>query len=245
MQIGTVELGKLPRIVLSMSSVDRVSLELARNLKVDLIELRLDLLNPFSIENIKNTLNLVSDYGFYSIVTLRPNWEGGNFLGTDKERMSIFHRFIKHPSVGAVDIEFKSNIRDEILMLSRSLNKISIVSYHDFEGMPSNDEITDTAREMAGTGADIVKLAFFGTKPSDAARLSCLMFKLKFNKIFMLMGKYGRLTRVNGFDFGSLLTYTFLGTETAPGQINALDLIRLMSKFYPGILQEKHLCLEV
>jgi 3-dehydroquinate dehydratase-1 len=245
MRIGTVELGKFPRIVLSMGNTGRDALELARSLKVDLVELRADLLNPFSIESIENSLNLISDYGFFSIFTVRPDWEGGGFLGTDDERMDIFNRFIRHPAVGAVDIEFRSGIRDDVVKLSRSLNKPSIVSYHDFNGMPDNEEIEGIAAKMVETEADIVKLAFFGVKPSDAARLSCLMVKLKFNKVFMLMGRYGRMTRVSGFDFGSLLTYTFLGSKTAPGQISAVDLIKLIGEFHPCVLRRKHLCLGI
>jgi 3-dehydroquinate dehydratase-1 len=47
------------------------------------------------------------------------------------------------------------------------------------------------------------------------------------------MGELGKFTRVVGFSFGSLLTYTFFGKPVAPGQIEAEELILLLEKLYP------------
>ena len=55
----------------------------------------------------------------------------------------------------------------------------------------------------------------------------------------MVMGEVGSFTRVVGFSFGSLLTYTFFGRPVAPGQIEAEKLIKLLSNLYPQYRKEK------
>ena len=45
------------------------------------------------------------------------------------------------------------------------------------------------------------------------------------------MGEIGKITRVAGFFFGSIMTYTFVGKSFAPGQIELNRLIEEL-KFY-------------
>ncbi len=55
----------------------------------------------------------------------------------------------------------------------------------------------------------------------------------------MVMGEVGSFTRVVGFSFGSLLTYTFFGKPVAPGQIEAERLIKLLSNLYPSYRKKR------
>jgi len=233
MQIGTVELGREPAVIVALNGQNlEENLEKARRLRIDLIEARLDLLPEVNSEEIKRFLDLVADYGFYTVSTLRPNWEGGNFKGEDSERLKFFEEIVKHPATGAVDVELRSSILPEVASLVKEERKKLIVSYHDFEKTPPNGEIEEILHRCKEVGADIVKVAFMGKRQEDAARVCCVLSQFNHPKIFMVMGEVGSFTRVVGFSFGSLLTYTFFGKPVAPGQIEAERLIKLLSNLY-------------
>jgi 3-dehydroquinate dehydratase-1 len=239
MQIGTVELGKIPRIIVALGQNYADGLKKARELKIDLIEARLDLLEVVNEAEIKKFLDSVADYGFYAVSTLRPSWEGGKFTGSESERLELFKLIVSHPATGAVDIELKSELVEEIRKLCRENGKKLIVSYHDFEKTPLEDEITEILSRALKRGADIVKVAFMGKSNEDAQRVCCVLSKFNHPKVFMVMGEEGAFTRVVGFSFGSLLTYTFFGKPVAPGQIEAERLIKLISSLYPDYKSSK------
>ncbi|WP_457678997.1 type I 3-dehydroquinate dehydratase [Thermovibrio sp.] len=231
MLVGTVELGSRPITVLVPDfSKLKEELERARALGIDLIEARVDLMERGKE---REALDLIANYGFYSILTVRPTWEGGKFEGGEEERLTLFKRLLPHPAVGAVDVELRAEILPQVSELAGKERKRLIVSFHDFKETPSEEEIASSFKEAVKKGADIVKLAYFGRSPSDAARVCSTLFKFKEPKVFMVMGEEGRFTRVVGFSFGSLLTYTFFGKAVAPGQIEAEDLIKELSFYYP------------
>ena len=233
MQIGTVELGKIPRIVVALGQNYPEGLKRARQLKIDLVEARLDLLEEINGSEVKKFLDCIADYGFYAISTLRPVWEGGKFKGSESERLEILKIVASHPATGAIDVELRSELVEEVGELCRKNGKKLIVSYHDFEKTPEEAEIKDILKRAVERGADIVKVAFMGRNREDAQRVCCTLSAFKHPKVFMVMGEEGSFTRVVGFSFGSLFTYTFFGKPVAPGQIEAEKLIKLMSNLYP------------
>ncbi len=236
MQIGTVKLGGIPRVIVALNDTSlKDNLEKARKLKIDLIEARIDLLSKVNKESIRNFLDIIADFGFYTVSTLRPDWEGGKFNKSEQIRLELFKEIVKHPATGAVDIELRSEILPDIRNLVREEHKVLIVSYHNFEKTPIEKEIEEIFHRAIKSGADIVKLAFTGRRKEDAARVCCTLSKFNHPKIFMVMGEEGKFTRVTGFSFGSLLTYTFFGKPVAPGQIEAEKLVKLLCEFYPEL----------
>ena len=237
MKVGTVELGKRPAVILvpDWSSLPS-ELERARELRLDLIEARVDLMEA---DRIRENLDLIADYGFYSVLTVRPTWEGGKFEGSEEERLELFKELIPHPAVGAVDVELKAQILPQVKELAEVSGKRLIVSYHDFEKTPEREEIKGIFEKAVEAGAEIVKTAFMGRSHADAARVCSVMAELPHPKIFMVMGEVGKFTRVVGFSFGSLLTYTFFGRPVAPGQIEAERLVELLAYFYPEYRRER------
>jgi len=111
-------------------------------------------------------------------------------------------------------------------------------------------KIKEEAREEArkilekakNLGADIVKVAFTAKDLESAQRLCCAVSVFKHPKVFMAMGSAGMFTRVVGFSFGSLLTYTFFGKPTAPGQVPAEKLVKLLHGLYPDYHARKAGC---
>jgi 3-dehydroquinate dehydratase-1 len=53
------------------------------------------------------------------------------------------------------------------------------------------------------------------------------------------MGAHGALSRVLFPALGSLMTYTFIGVPTAPGQLELEDTCRLLRTFYPNYAAER------
>ncbi len=241
MLLGTVDLGKVPRVVLAVSDSNlKENLFKAREIKVDLIEARLDLMSSLESDYVKAFFDTIGEFGFYSILTLRPDWEGGMFKGDEEERLNLIAEFLRHPAVVAVDIELRAEaIRKRIISLSKLLNRKVIISYHDFNSTPKNDDVISMFEEMKSLGADIVKFAFAPCSENDVSRICCLLNSIDFPKVFMLMGELGKITRVAGFSFGSLLTYTFFGEAVAPGQIEAERLVDLLGEFYVDYRKEK------
>ncbi len=240
MQIGTVELGKEPAVIAALNGENlKKNLEKARRLRIDLVEARLDLLPEITPGTIREFLDTVADFGFYAVSTLRPVWEGGEFRGEESERLKLFEVIVKHPATGAVDVELRSSLLSEVASMAKEERKKLIVSYHDFEKTPSESEIGEILGKCREAGADIVKVAFMGKSQEDAARGCCVLSKFNHPKIFMVMGEVGSFTRVVGFSFGSLLTYTFFGKPVAPGQIEAERLIKLLSNLYPSYRKKR------
>ncbi len=227
MKIGTVKLGDYPKIVLIPKEESFESdLFKARSLKLDLIELRVDLLRH---SNPKELLDKVADFGFYAILTVRAPFEGGNFKGSEEERILLLKELSLHPAVGAVDIELRAEAFKEVVEHVLSLGKLPIVSYHDFERtLPFKQirSLIDKVPERA-----VPKLAFMAESVFDAAELACAVKASQRKAVFMSMGRFGSFTRIVGFAFGSLLSYTFFGKPVAPGQLDAETLIKLMKEF--------------
>ncbi|SNR62039.1 type I 3-dehydroquinate dehydratase [Desulfurobacterium atlanticum] len=243
MFLGTVELGKIPRVIVAIDGVNlKDKLFKARELKADLIEARVDLLETVSKKSVKRFLDTIADFGFFCIATVRPIWEGGKFKKDEEERFAVFHNIISHPAVAAIDIELRAEaILKRTITFAKANGKKVIISYHDFEKTPDEKSIQDIFEKARNLKADIVKCAFKANSYSDVTNVSSLMNKISFPKIFMLMGEKGSISRVDGFIFGSLLTYTFIGKAVAPGQIELEELVKLLAKFYPEYRKSKHL----
>jgi len=233
MRIGTVELGKKPEIVLSLDG-EKVEekLETCLRYKVKLVEARGDLIVADG-KDLKETLNLIGDYGRYAVFTLRPVWEGGKLRCSESRRLELFKKYVSHPAVGAVDIELRAEkILPDVRNLVKKKGKVLLISYHDFENTPTPTQIKSIFHSAVEKGADIVKMAFYGRTLREVASVCCVMSSFSHPLVFMVMGNLGKLTRVVGFHFGSLLTYTFLGKAVAPGQVPLEELVELIETFY-------------
>jgi 3-dehydroquinate dehydratase-1 len=66
----------------------------------------------------------------------------------------------------------------------------------------------------------------------DTARLLCLCEKEEGEKIIIAMGKYGKISRLAGYIFGSVISYAFYRSATAEGQLSLEEMVRLKREFY-------------
>lgn len=138
-----------------------------------------------------------------------------------------------------VDVEFNAGA-DRVAGFVRearlSGTKV-IVSYHDFEKTPSEEELIERMRAMQDTGADLVKVAVMPRTPEDAEILmnATRTMRCRYAEVplvTMSMGELGRKSRIRGEEFGSAMTFASAGTASAPGQIALEELIREMEAFH-------------
>jgi 3-dehydroquinate dehydratase-1 len=223
-----------PMIALSITDKDlENTLNNAKLNCIDIIELRIDQFENKELNHVKEVANKVKSYDFYTIATVRSKIEGGSDI-PDSERLKIFYAVIDF--VDIVDIEYTStNIKEKVKEIAKNKGKLLLMSYHDFEKTPSENEIQKLIDDCKAQGADIVKYAFKANTFEDVARVMCITNKNKDKNIVAIsMGEIGKITRVAGFMFGSLITYTYIGQSFAPGQIEVKKLNELIEFFKGG-----------
>ena len=188
--------------------------------EADMIELRLDLVNE-PIQAIK-AVRLATTQPI--IATNRLKTEGGMFQGSERERIELLLQAA--PFADFVDIELLAELRDEFMA---RVNKPVIVSYHDFLGMPDEDEMATILENMKKTGAIYAKIAVTPKNLRDNLRILELLLDADLPLCMIAMGNIGRHLRAVAPLYGSVLTYGFVAKSTAPGQMSLAEL-RLAKK---------------
>ena len=190
--------------------------------EADMIELRLDLVNE-PIKAMK-AVRLATTKPI--IATNRLKTEGGMFQGSERERIELLLQAA--PFADFVDIELLADLRDEFMA---RVNKPVIVSYHDFLGMPNEDEMAIILENMKKTGAIYAKIAVTPKNLRDNLRILGLLLDADLPLCMIAMGNIGRHLRAVAPLYGSVLTYGFVAKSTAPGQMSLADL-RLAKKLF-------------
>lgn len=197
-------------IVETVRAATMAGLRAARDaaLEADLVELRLDGVDGLDVAG------ALADRRRPVIVTCRPVWEGGQFDGSETERLAILRQAI---ALGAeyVDVEWRADRR----LLPSSANTTTVISHHDFETVPT--DLAAHVRAMRDGHDGVVKIAV------TAARLiDCLTLRDAVAGdpacVAIAMGPAGWMTRTWPAGFGSCWTY---GGAAAPGQMPVSDLI--------------------
>jgi len=224
-------MNKHPLIVLPVDDTDlEKKLSIAVDKRIDMIELRIDQFSDLSVEYVKSKASTVKNYDLGLIATVRSEKEGGTGI-SDRDRLALFEAVAGIADI--LDVELRSeSINKKVIEMAKDEGKMALVSYHDFERTPVEEEIQEIIDRSASLGADIIKYAFKVNKIEDVSRIMCMTAKNRDKKLVAIgMGDLGRITRVAGFFFGSVLTYTYIGQSFAPGQIEAGKLIEEL-KFY-------------
>jgi 3-dehydroquinate dehydratase/shikimate dehydrogenase len=148
------------------------------------------------------------------IATCRAAWEGGQFDGSEAERLRILADAIR---LGAeyVDVEWRADRRG----LPANDRTQMVLSHHDFSEVPS--DLADRVRAMLQETADVVKVAVGPVRLRDCLVLRDLDWGGR-RHVAIAMGAAGQVTRLCPALFGSSWTY---GGTAAPGQIPVDDLV--------------------
>lgn len=205
----------------------------------DLIEVRVDTLHSRERRDLPAILASIRDVCPLPVIaTVRSPIEQGSRSGTykldDEERKRIFEAVL--PQVDLIDIELSStSINEALVKLAHREKKKVILSYHDFNSVPSESRIEKLVKQFHDLPGDILKIAATPRTPEEVGKLMTACLSLNhITRVFIAMGEMGMISRVAGFSFGSCLTYGFVSKTIAPGQLSVQDLVRQCRFFYPS-----------
>ncbi len=208
-------------------NTDEALKKIARaNTMADMLELRLDVMESFHLDDMLRVASKPV------IVTYRSKKEGGKG-SADYETISRYLLSATEKGVNFVDVEYgMPPVFRQRLFKGQGSFRI-IVSAHLFNGTPTSERLEDIFRELAATGADIVKIVTRARLPGDNIRVLGLIpiaQKIGIRIITFCMGPIGRISRIASPLFGGYLTFASLekGEESADGQIPVTEMKKIL-----------------
>lgn len=227
-KIGALEIGKTPRVVGVVSAALTLD-RLASGFRpiCDIVELRADLLGAGLPEWLERAVDL-ERAGLPVLITLRHSREGGHWYGAELERLRILEKIL--PYVSAIDFETRSESFPEAVKLAHSAGKTLVASFHDFQGMPADQELRAIIERGTQAGADIVKIAAMTHSNEELIRMESFLASHRGPPLCLLgMGARGPESRVRLAQRGSCLTYGFVDEANVSGQLSSEELVRILA----------------
>lgn len=160
------------------------------------------------------------------IFTLRKPSQGGNFKGTEEERISFIASLLRlKPEYVDIEADVPLSVIQQLQSLSPETKLI--VSWHDFDSTPDLDAVYERISQIP---ADYYKIATMALSICDSLRMLQLAQKINSEKPILCaicMGENGECTRILSPIFNNPFTFAALdqGQETAPGQLSAKTLL--------------------
>ncbi len=210
----------------------------------DIIEWRTDFFEPFDQPD---QILKYLDAGFDAIkkeignipllFTFRTFEEGGSRRMETEKYYALNHQAIFSGKPDLIDLEYSKD-PDEIKSLLSEAHREGIaviLSQHDFVKTTSEEDLLKTFRGMQEFGADISKIAVMPCNCEDVCRLLAAANKMKTEVadrpfIAISMGEEGMISRTFAEMIGSAITYGAGENASAPGQIKAADLKRILTE---------------
>ncbi|WP_434586381.1 type I 3-dehydroquinate dehydratase [Klebsiella sp. R390] len=169
------------------------------------------------------------------LFTFRSHKEGGETELDDDAYFALNRLAVASGLVDLIDIElFNEETQIRALVADAHAAGVKVImSNHDFQKTPPQNEIVDRLCRMQELGADLPKIAVMPQSPQDVLTLLSATLTMKEQHatrplITMSMGKMGGVSRVTGRLFGSAMTFGSVGQASAPGQIAVGKLRELM-----------------
>ncbi|QFZ22552.1 type I 3-dehydroquinate dehydratase [Saccharothrix syringae] len=206
--------------------------------RVDVAELRVDRFRDTATDHVLRQVEAFRDLP--TLVTVRSAAEGGDWRGTEDERLALFRAVA--PRVDAVDVELSSrDILDEVVIAAHEHDALVVVSYHNFDHTPPLDELRTTAKAARAAGADIVKISTMARSKADLKVLTTLLVDADVPEMIVIgMGATGTASRIFFPALGSRLTYTFMDAQATSGQLDFAETFALMRRFHPDFAERKN-----
>lgn len=199
----------------------------------ELVELRLDRFT----DDREAAAKLVDSCPLPTIVTIRPDWEGGEYDGEDASRIALIE-YLGTSCTGPAyfDVELaaydrSANLRQKINLVvdheqqPRPTDTGLILSSHDFATRPA--DLLRRVKAMAEhQGCRVVKLAWAARSLRDNLEAFEIIRDRHKPTIALCMGEFGLMSRILAKKFGALLTFASIDTSqgTAPGQPTIAEL---------------------
>ncbi|QSX08643.1 type I 3-dehydroquinate dehydratase [Alkalibacter rhizosphaerae] len=203
----------------------------------DLMEIRLDLLEENQLGNAQDIFIALRGHMPYLplLATYRSQGEGGNGKMDAKGVFGLYRAIDASGCVDMVDLEMSWDpaILQEGLEHFTQKGVATLVSYHNFDGTPTVEEMVNQFIQGEQMGADLVKIAVMPQSPKDVAGLFAACANawdvLTIPYVGISMGDLGKITRIGASTFGSCMTFAAEKNKTsAPGQIETTKLRRVL-----------------
>ncbi len=234
LSLGNVRLGRVPRIVAVIRGAELVKLAArAAEDGADLLEVRVDLFKKLNPVSLKRDLQVIRQkVKLPLIATIRRQDEGGGRRYPERERLRLLKSLI--PLIDAVDIELRSRgIIREVIQEAKLRKRKILVSYHNLVKTPSNEELENIAGRAKELGGDIVKIAVRAKDKDEVIRLMTFAYRCPYKPLVSIsLGRVGTISRILAPLFGSCLTYAYVDSPVAPGQLNVSQLREELKKFF-------------
>jgi len=205
-----------------VASVAQAKADIARAAEAgaDLVELRID---QFTDE--LQLRQLLGEAVLPSILTCRPEWEGGHSTLNNAERFKVLSiRVGDQPRYLDVELAAVEEFQFED---EKEAHPKLIVSNHDFSGRP--ERLYNIISDLDDSRGDINKIVWTARTVRDNLEAFELIASRQKPTIALCMGEAGIISRILAKKFGAFLTFASLGQgkQTAPGQVPIDDLKRL------------------
>ena len=202
---------------------------------VDLVEWRVDSFSyrrPEMVRegfwNLRQTLG-----GIPILVTLRTKGEGGQADASGEGYVYRVGELLKlRPDLIDLELLTAGGSATRTVWEAHQIGVKVVVSSHDFEKTPSVAEMMGRFAQMNRMGADLMKVAVMPHTREDV--LVLLSASVTAAAIYdpplitVAMGKLGALTRLCGSFSGSAVTFGTVGASSAPGQMSAEMMARVL-----------------
>lgn len=164
--------------------------------------------------------------GIPVLFTRRARREGGQPIPLDEPQvLALYEAVVASGTVDLVDFEMGNDPAHvaQVRSLTRQRGLPLVLSFHDFQRTPPDEELQARFAAAQSLGGDIAKVAVMPQSAEDVHRLLGATLQasrtLAIPVISMAMGGLGAVSRLCGGAFGSALTFAVGAAASAPGQI--------------------------
>lgn len=239
--IRKVHIGEgMPKIIVPLMGTNKdqliVEVNAIKQVNPDIVEWRADMLEAIeNLSEVKKVLSCLRDelYPIPLLFTFRSHHEGGNKHIDVAYYEQLLTEVAETKHIDLLDVELFSPAVHRIVEIARANDIVVVMSNHDFEKTPEKEEIISRLKRMQELGADIPKIAVMPQNPKDVLTLldaTYMMNSLYADRpiITMSMASTGMVSRIAGQVFGSAATFGSVVEASAPGQIPAGELRKMM-----------------
>lgn len=215
-------------------------------LPADIIEWRADWYDKvFEEDCLRKVLeSLRSIFGEKPLLfTFRSIQEGGERAVSPDQYLALGQKVCAFGWADALDVELfmDAKVTKELIDRAHRQGKAVMASNHDFIKTPDKDEIIRRLILMDEMGADILKIAVMPKTPSDVLKLleaTEETGRLYTDKplVTMSMGPVGLISRLCGETFGSAMTFGAGDKASAPGQMPAKQLKKVLDSIHENMV---------
>ncbi|GLG83742.1 3-dehydroquinate dehydratase [Acinetobacter calcoaceticus] len=215
---------------------------IANTADADLAEFRIDLLSFAS--DTKQVIALGHELKKVlgnkpMIATIRTKNEGGQLEISDVDYGKTYQAYLKNPFMDWLDVEMfrDQKVVSEIVQKAHQKKVLVVMSNHDFQKTPSQDEIEKRLLKQDQMGADILKIAVMPKSKQDVFTLMNATLKVSQQTtkplLTMSMGQLGTISRVATANMGGSYSFGMIGEASAPGQIDVTKLKQILKTVQP------------